>query len=124
MTYKNKLINILLYKNQMSGGIKLYTEEDLKEIGSWSEHKCKKVYNRIFFCIHRYDFPGMAVTCPWCQRHFYSLLLRQARCIGCGYGKRHGKCYKTSSFFHDKMLNFFLAHKELYKAITGGSFNG
>ncbi len=124
MKYKNKLISILLFKNRMSNWPKIYTEEDLKEIDSWSELKCKKVYKRIISYIYKYSFPGMATTCPWCQRYFFTIYLKKIRCIGCGYGKRHGKCYLNTSFFYKNIGNFYSAHKRLYTDIQGGKFDG
>jgi len=104
MTYREKLVKFIIAKRAL---INLYTEldyinnEDIEEIKSWPEEKCKIVYEHIVkYIIKSIDVPistitDDSITCPWCV--YISKIKKYNDCDSCGYGKRNGVCDKFNS---------------------------
>jgi len=129
MTYKNKLIKFLKIKRNLLyvySNVKYMTKEDLKEITTWSEEKCNKIYDYITTYINSipkdnakiYDYINRHIknaynisisnpiqenkVCPWCVYYYY--IKKENTCKDCQYGKRNGFCDENNSRYN-KLIN-------------------
>ncbi len=122
MTYKKKLIEFITIKNSIIytiSNINYTNKKDIKDIQSWSEYTCCKIYKYIINSVNTFS-PFIFLpsdTCPWC---IFNILNNDLyNCLGCGYGKRHGFCNKSNSTYK-KLLNsdtFPFLNKNRYKEI-------
>ena len=62
-------------------------KEDLKEIESWTEKRCKHILSVLSISRDR-------MSCPWC------ILFR---CSQCEYAKRHGRCQSDEENLYDNI---------------------
>jgi len=117
MTYKKKLIRFVEAKEliiYLTANIKYVDEEDIKEINSWSEKTCEKIYEFILDYFNKNldnnftYYNTMKATCPWCIYTDY--VKHRKTCDLCKYGGRHNICGDSNSRFkkllnHDAFLN-------------------
>jgi len=96
ITYKEKLVKFVRLKGNRikKFGFVYATYTDYKDIKSWSERRCERIYN---YMVHRImssnEMKGFyGSTCPWCV--YYS-----SNCASCSYSKRHGICATPNSSF-------------------------
>jgi len=102
-TYKEKLVMFVkLKRNHIKKFNFVYADHrDYRNIRSWSEEKCKDVYNYI---VDRIVSPcgtsGVTdSTCPWCIYKGSSYTSSYAACVSCYYGKRYGRCLEDDSAY-------------------------
>jgi len=99
ITYKERLVKFVkLKRNHIKKFGFVYADhKDYKDIRSWSEKRCKKIYRDIVDGITSYDGSNglYNTTCPWCVYHKHEY----DQCLLCNYGKRHGECNEKDSLY-------------------------
>ena len=106
MTNKEKLIRLVEIKNSIIHRVSKITyinEKDIKDIRSWPEDDCIKIYNNIIeYVSNPLNKLGHlnSNTCPWCI-YYHFINNSRDRCNACGYGKRHGICDEPYSKYKE-----------------------
>lgn len=100
MNDKEKIIKFLEMKNEIikkESKINYIDKEDIEDVKSWSNKKCKTIYQYITDQIHIKKVYGIGFsTCPWC---ILCNIYKVKGCTDCGYGERHGECGYGDSLY-------------------------
>jgi len=106
MTSKEKIIKFVELKSahiKKITGINYIEDCDIKDIITWSDKECKRIYEVLIEEIYEFHQKGISEdTCIWCIYHY-------GICDNCNYGINHGLCHKETSlysrYFSNKLEN-------------------
>ena len=130
-SYKEKLVKFVKLKGKhiRKFGFIYADHKDYENIRSWSEEKCREIYNRILTrIIYKGEYGLVEYTCPWCIfNNFY--------CKECYYGNRYGICLNPNSaykkynitkvkvYFSNKLYRDIIKKTNLYILCLAKKFN-
>lgn len=107
---KQKIIALMWYKHHLIGkSLNYMTEEDAREIRTWSDDKLWYVFSNIKNLVTHYDKWDDPELCPFCILYGGGSIFCDSMpgCEYCGYAKRHGDCIENDESDYAKISDHF-----------------